>query len=535
MNKLLNITVLFIFSFTVINAQNTFQKYFGLSGDEQVKKVIPTSDNGFVVTGFTESAGKGGQDIFLSKFTNSGDLEWTKTYGGEALENPVSVVQTSDGGYLIVGHTRTYTFGENDMYILKTTSDGTMTWNKTYGGTDKELAWDAVELSGQDYLILGQSQSYSHGLLDVTLTRINSSGNVIWAKAYGGAQNDWCYNMRETNDGDFLLAGATFTYGSGRHDMMLMKVDENGTLTFCKVFGDSGEDYAYCSNQDALGNYLVVGKTSSVSGNFDNIFVKLDNNLNPVFEKVYGGTGEELANNVLPTDENGYYVTGWTYSYGAGMRDVYLTNFSSTGVLNWLKAYGGEEDDMMPQKSAYITSFDKILIAGSTQSNALLTFRSNDWNGYLIKTDFNGVSGCNEISYTPTTKNTNFNFTDITTTIGVKSITFQTSSGGEGMSPGFELVNLCYTGLSELLQDAISFNIQNPFSTELSLMFKEAFSGELRIEIYDIMGQLMYQTVIEDNFAGEKIIPTNNWGLGVYMIRLNFKNFKYSKKLIKYE
>jgi hypothetical protein len=238
-----------------------FKKHFGLSGDEFVKISIPTKDGGYAVAGYTSSAGQGNQDIFLSKFTIDGFLQWTKVYGGEALENPVSIIQTSDGGYLIVGHSWTFGYGSNDMYIIKTSANGSMIWNKTYGGTEKDLAWDAVELSGQDYLVLGHSESYTHGRVDITLTRINSNGNVIWAKAYGSAQSDWCNIIRKTDDGEFLLAGSTFSYGSGRHDALLMKVDEHGKITFCQVFGSSDDDYAYSANTDKNGNYLVTGKS----------------------------------------------------------------------------------------------------------------------------------------------------------------------------------------------------------------------------------------------------------------------------------
>lgn len=521
MKKLTILVVTIILGCSTLFGQNIFQKHLGtFSGDDYIKKVIPTANGGFATTGYTTSFGKGGKDICLATFNASGDIQWSQTYGADGDEEAVSLIQTSDGGYLIVGHTRSNSFGENDIYIIKTNSTGDMIWNKTYGGTDKELAWDVMELAGQKYLLLCQTQSFSNGLLDICLLKINSSGVMEWAKSYGGFQNDWCYNMRKTIDGEYLLAGATYTYGSGKHDMLLMKVNEDGIISFCIVIGGSDDDYAYCANQDGYGNFLVGGKTSSPNSKQENVLIKLDNTLSPLWQKYFGASGEEVVMNILPTDENGYYLTGWSTSYGAGVRDVFLTNFNTQGNLNWLKAYGGADDDAVSQKSSVLMD-ERIVIGAVTKSFSMLTYRANQWDGYLIKTDMSGNSGCNEINYNPPATDANLSISDITSTIGVMTANFKTSTLGEDLIAGLEVVPLCFTGTGESNDHELAMRIENPFSDELHIHIPFTVSTESVLIIRDIVGRIVYTKKLSITDDYRISIVSENWEKGVYIVELH--------------
>ncbi|MBT3303131.1 MAG: T9SS type A sorting domain-containing protein [Bacteroidetes bacterium] len=532
MKKFWIVFILGLFFCSCTFAQHIFQKHYGTQiGSDYVRKIIPTSDGGYASTGYTTSFGKGDKDMYLAKFSFEGNMMWSMTYGAEGHDEGISLIENSDGGYLIVGYTWTNTFGENDIYVVKTNANGQMMWNKTFGGSLKELAWDVVELSNQKYLLLCQTQSYSHGLMDICLMKITSTGGFEWAKSYGGVQNEWCYNMRKTNDGKYLLAGATFTYGSGKHDMLLMKVDENGIIDFCTIVGGASEDYAYCANQDGLGNYLIGGKTSSPANNQENIFVKLDNNANLVWQKYFGGNGEEVIMNILTTVENGYFVNGWTYSYSAGERDVFLSNFSTDGKLNWLKAYGGGEDEVVPTKSSFIVN-EKIVIGANTKSFSSSTFRATEWDGYLIKADYSGNSGCYESDYYPSESNANLSISDITTTIGVMSASFKTSILGDDLEAGLESYSLCFTGISENEKTENRIVLNNPFTNFLKIQLDESFDNSATIIIRDILGKEVFVKNYSSSINSFHI-QTETWENGVYIVELHTDQLVNSIKVLK--
>jgi hypothetical protein len=520
------------FLFTYVEAQNTFQKYFGTqAGIDYVRKIASTSDGGFVTTGYTNSYGKGDKDVFLAKFNSRAEIQWSKTYGAEGHDEAISVIETSDGGFLLLGYTWSSTYGENDIYVIKTASDGSMTWNKTYGGSKKEIAWDAMELDGQKYLIMCKTESFSHGLEDVCLMRINATGDIEFAKSYGGHQNDWCYNMRKANDGDYLLIGTTYTYGSGGHDMLFLKVDTDGNLVEAKVIGDADENFAYCVAQDGMGNYLIGGKSTKNSDQ-QAALIKLNANFQISWQTKFGNSEDDVIMNIMPTDENGYYVAGWTKSFGSGSRDVFLSNLTSAGSMNWLKAYGGEDDDAMPQKSSFLKD-NRITIAAVTKSQTVNTFRTREWDGYLIRAKLDGSTGCYEIHYTPETAAMNLNMSDVSSTIGVMNANFKSSTIGEELDAAFVPISLCFTHIEEIETSTSEMSASSPFQHELIVRFSENKRDHQQIVVRDGLGRKVYQKEIAQGQPSELHIPTSSWTSGLYIIESISNQGKTTLKVLK--
>ena len=239
----------------------TFNRLLGGNGEERafsIKEV--TSDNGYVVAGYSTSSANGNvsgvlnglSDFWVLKLTSAGTLSWNRLVGGNAEEYAYSLVTVSDGS-LIVGETNSTgggnisgsSNGGSDYLIAKLSTTGTVSWTSIKGGTDDDIAWSVVQI-GTDYVIAGQSLSSAsgdvteatHGATDSWLIKINSTGTLLWNKLLGGSGDDVSYDVRPTSDGGFVLTGYTnssnngnvFGVNHGGDDVWLYRLDGSGNI-----------------------------------------------------------------------------------------------------------------------------------------------------------------------------------------------------------------------------------------------------------------------------------------------------------------
>jgi hypothetical protein len=201
--------------------------YGGKEGD-QGNAVQQTSDGGYVIAGLTWSGGAGMMDVYLIKTNASGDTLWTRTYGGSDCDQGGAVQQTKDGGYIIAGSTSSFGAGQSDFYLIKTDASGDTLWTRTYGGTDHDFGLAVQQTSDGGYVIAGHTASSGAGDNDVYLVRTNASGDTLWTRAYGGPETDEGCDVRQTSDGGYVVAGYTRPLGPGSSDVYLIKTDANG-------------------------------------------------------------------------------------------------------------------------------------------------------------------------------------------------------------------------------------------------------------------------------------------------------------------
>ncbi|MCW4054441.1 MAG: hypothetical protein NWE84_05930, partial [Candidatus Bathyarchaeota archaeon] len=148
---------------------------------------------------------------------------WAQTYGGTSFDYGYFVVETGDGGYAIAGDTYSFGAGGSDVYLVKTDVDGTMLWNKTYGGTSNDYGRSFAQTSDGGYAIAGNTRSFGAGGSDVYLVKTDVDGTMLWNKTYGGTSNDFGYFVVETGDGGYAIAGQTASFGAGGSDFYLVK------------------------------------------------------------------------------------------------------------------------------------------------------------------------------------------------------------------------------------------------------------------------------------------------------------------------
>jgi len=256
--------------------------------------------------------------------------EWNKTYGGANSEVARSVIQTSDGGYLLAGQTQSFGAGGTDFWLVKTDSMGNMEWNKTYGGTKNDIAFSVVETSDGGYVLTGRTNSFGLGIADFWLIKVDSSGDHQWNKTYGGTGVDAARCVVQTSDGGYILAGFTESFGAGGQDGWLIKTDSMGNMEWNKTYGGTGVDAARCVVQTSDGGYILAGETNSFgAGDSDFWLIKTDSMGNMEWNKTYGGTKNDVLNSVAKTGDGGYALAGFTESFGAGGQDGWLIKVAS--------------------------------------------------------------------------------------------------------------------------------------------------------------------------------------------------------------
>jgi hypothetical protein len=212
---------------TDMNGVSTWKKRYGGSMNDYGGTVQQTPDSGYIVAGTTESFGAGGMDFYLLRTDANGDTLWTRTYGGTGKDDCWCVDRTlPDSGYIVAGYTHSAGAGSADVYIVKTDANGDTLWTKTYGGADDEWAYWIEQTPDGGYVLSGWTESFGSGAGDVYILRTNPSGDTLWTRTYGGASRDWGVGLQVTADGGCIVTGHTRSYGAGESDVYLLKIED---------------------------------------------------------------------------------------------------------------------------------------------------------------------------------------------------------------------------------------------------------------------------------------------------------------------
>ena len=380
MKNILNTLILTI---PILGFGQGFQNTFGGDSLDMGYSVQQTTDGGYITTGSTNSYGNGDSDVYLIKTDGNGDSIWTKTFGGENQDYCNSVQQTTDGGYIITGRTESYGAGNKDVYLIKTDGNGDSLWTKTFGGTSFDNGISVQQTNDGGYIILGGTESYGAGNRDIYLIKTDGNGDSLWTKTFGGASQDFGNSVQQTNDGGYIVTGVTESYGAGNKDAYLIKTDASGDSLWTKTFGGSKFDLGNSVQQTNDGGYIVTGRTASFgAGSLDVYLIKTDGNGDSLWTKTFGGSSFDLGFSVQQTTDGGYIIIGGTDSYGNGDRDFYLIKTDVNGDLIWTKTFGGIFRDV--GSSVQQTTDGGFIITGYTSSG------NGDRDLLLIKADGNG-------------------------------------------------------------------------------------------------------------------------------------------------
>jgi len=361
---------------------------FGGTDDDEGKSVQQTTDGGYIITGYSKSYGDGDEDVICIKTDANGDQDWMKIFGGDNDDAGSAVQQTSDGGYIIAGYTWSYANGGADVWLIKLNADGDQEWSKNHGGLSSDGAWSVQQTTDHGFIITGWTFSHGPGYLgNVWLVKTDDEGNEEWNHAYGGTDADRGYAVKQTTDGGYIIAGYTGSFGAGLYDLLLLKTDDAGIESWNHTFGGSGRDYGNAVQQTTDGGYIIVGYTLSFGAGGDDIWlIKTDENGDQEFDQTYGGTASDVGYDVQQTSDGAYIIVGHTLSYGAGVHDVWLIKTAASAISYSLTLNTGWNFVSLPFNQSLLKNNITVSFSGSnyTWSNAVsISILSNfvfGWN-----------------------------------------------------------------------------------------------------------------------------------------------------------
>ena len=324
--------------------ETSFMVHIGDNGISRGVTVEQTKDEGYILTGYTTDGDYGGEDVFLIKTNSEGETTWRKTFGGEGNDNGWAVRQNEDGGYIIVGFTNSFGNGDMDVYLIRTDSLGETIWAKTYGEEGDEYGWDVQITKDNGFIVAAQTNSLGEGEIDAYLIKLERDGKEKWSKTYGGDKIDRIFSVQQTQDGGYITAGITYSFESvvpNDRDGYLLKTDSSGEQEWYKIIGEDLYDVAHSVAITNDNGYIITGygESFATSGGRDVYFIKTDGKGENQWRKSYGEIGEERGIKGLQTKDGGYVAIGFTDKN----KDMYFIKTNNSGDTLWTRTYGTAE------------------------------------------------------------------------------------------------------------------------------------------------------------------------------------------------
>ncbi len=365
---------------------------------------------------------------FINKPT-AYEMKWMKLLGGTQEDIAHEVIATQDGGFAVLGNTQSID-GDvtdksrevSDLWLLKFSADFNLEWSKTYGGSADDRGHSLVQLSDGGFVLLGYSMSddgdasANRGQHDNWVIRLDANGQILWERSFGFLGHDHAYKIIKTKDGGLLFNGfldVTSSNGEGATaqkkspsafhgvgEFWVHKINMDGSIAWRRYYGGTNNDRSYDALETSDGGYVVVGTSesndveiSNARGSYDVWVIKIDREGNLVWEKSFGGTGIDGANSLAISGDK-IYVFGNSFSHDLdvssplGGSDFWLVTLNQAGNLINETSLGGSAFDM--GRDLWIDQHEKIWLTGYSQSSDIdLTETKGDNDVVLMQLDHN--------------------------------------------------------------------------------------------------------------------------------------------------
>jgi len=361
-----------------------FENQYGQGNHDYGRSIIEYSDGGYVCAGNSSTSGNEYGDLLLLKIDESGEEEWMHNLSFSPSDRANMLLESFDSGIIIVGKTVSPINDSKDILILKTNQSGHVEWYNNYGNDEDEEAHHIYSLNDNGYIICGQSIEKNTGFNMLLLLKVDLDGNQVWSKTYGGNGDDFGYSVIEENDGSYLVAGMTKSSGDFNGDAWLLKIDSNGNEVWRRLYGGTDIDLVRHLTRTSDG-YAMIGNTTSYgSGNNDIFVIKVDYEGIQQWSSTFGGVGTDIGRKIINYNNEGFVLIGYTDSFGEGNGfNNWLIKIDELGNVIWDKTFGGDGNDRA--LSGIKTSDNGFILSGFSDSNS-----SDLPNVYLVKTDENG-------------------------------------------------------------------------------------------------------------------------------------------------
>jgi hypothetical protein len=431
-----------------------WERAIDVSPSDEARSVLEVN-GGFVIGGTTKFG------PWLARVDENGDTVWNRYYGEADLR---FLLETADGFFL--GGS-----GGGDAYLVRTDENGIHLWTRQYGGPEAEYANGSCESYDGGFVVVGQTDSYGKGAGDVWLLKVDSGGDTLWTRAFGGVGNDGGATVRQASNGGYIVAAWTESFGSGSSDMWIIMTDENGNMMWTRTYGGPAWDIGWDIETTDDGGYVV-------SGVFDGSawLVRLDMSGDTLWTRRYGWGLYDEARAVAEATNGGYIMFGETFRGGLAQALVIRTD--ENGDSLWTLTTGGNGVDNF--RSGKTTSDGGYVAVGATSS-----FSPSGLDAYVVR-------------FAP-----------------------DPSSGVRGSS--------VVPGSFSLLQ-----NYPNPFNPSTVIRYGLPERSHVKLEIFNPLGQRVAVLVDGEKEAGYHSVTLESRGLasGLYLYRLQAGDFVETKKLI---
>lgn len=358
------------------------------------------SNNGDVVGKINEDF-----DFWVLKINAQNNIEWQKTIGGSSTDKANDIIKTSEGGFTVLGYSEsndrdvTLNAGSKDFWIVKLDILGNITWQKSFGFSGNDFGISLTETSDKGFLIVGELDvtasggqgnsraSSRHAGGDFWAIKLDSNGSKQWSKYFGGSFTDTPRGVVETDDGNFIIVGSSdskdvdISNNKGTYDFWVIKIDSSGKLIWEKNFGGKEIDEARGIVKSDDGSYIIVGDTRSSDGNITNQkggadvwVIKMNDNGDLIWQKSFGGSNFDVARSISKTKDNEFLIAGSSRSSDSdvekneGQNDLWVLKIDNNGQLLWQKSVGGTEIDFA-YDATELTDNSIVVVGESSSKN----------------------------------------------------------------------------------------------------------------------------------------------------------------------
>jgi hypothetical protein len=526
--KIYLVLLVFIFSNNVF-AQYRFQHIIGGNDHDRAQTIFNTYDGGFIVNGASFSFGAGNVDATLMKTDNQGQLIWSKAYGTITYDNSEYAIEASDHSIFCCGRSNLQPGFPSSAIMFKTDTSGNIIWSKSFGGSGNDDLVEVIETSDHGFAAVGRCQSNSSGASDVFLIKINNNGDTIFTRSYGSTKDEEGLSVIQLPDNGFAITGRQFNFPNGiaEADGLFLRTDALGNLLWTKLYGDSLWDELSAVRITYNSGFILTGSTTSYgSGDFDIWLMKTDSSGDSEWSKIFGGRKTDAAYDIHVNYDQSYVMSGYTESLGYGhffgddSSNIFLLKTDSAGDVQWMETYGdGLQDEGFRSSPANDGGY---IIPGFT-TNYIFT---DSTQMLFIKTDSMGFTGCHEERAQPA---------DSFITMPYQYIIFNQLSG-----IFFGSISLSVTPFTPANDNACVFSsagieikkdeyliYPNPFVNEIRISLKD--NSATRYYITDLCGKKLIEDYISD---AETEINTGFLQTGIYILSIEDVNASTKNKLI---
>ncbi|MBC8173242.1 MAG: T9SS type A sorting domain-containing protein [Chitinophagales bacterium] len=396
------------------------------------------------ISGDKTEACFGEYDYWVVKLNNTGEIEWQRTLGGDSFDFLRSICQTTDGGYILGGNSSSGISGNKtedfmggdeyvgDYWIIKLDYAGNIEWQNTIGTTDDDYFWSVIQTTDGGYVLGGNSEAGISGDKteegvggdDYWILKLDAGGDIAWQEAIGGSGLDWLFSIEQTTDSGYILGGYSMSNISGdktedclgNRDYWIVKINAAGDVEWDNTVGGNEDDRLLSVRQTLDGKYIIAGySTSGISGDkteenlgewyyTDCWIVKLNTAGELEWENTIGGTGMDHATTIEITTDGNYVIGGHSFSdissdkseMCLGAYDFWLLEISPEGEILWDNTIGGNGNENL--NSVHQVAGEKFILIGSSDSNISGDKSENSigWNDYWItyvSDEYNQITG----------------------------------------------------------------------------------------------------------------------------------------------